>query len=444
MEELIIKTVSGPVNRPLAKIGVSVKIYSVGGSVRDFLLGIKSQDLDYLVTGATPEQMIKLGYRQVGKEFPVFLHPESADEHALARTELKSGVGYGGFTCAFGPDVTVEEDLERRDLTINAIAKDEEGNMYDPFGGLNDIKNKVLRHVSSAFEEDPVRVLRVARFMARYKHLGFKVAEETQLLMQNMANNGRLDELTSERVWKEASKAIMEPNPEAFFMTLKSCGALARIFPEIDSLFGIKEDLEKHPEGDSGVHTMMALKQAQELSNDLGVVTATLLHDLGKNKTPQDEWPKHTHSAKNGVALVTKFCKKFKVPTDIRILSEKMSELHPLAHNTVNMTPGGVLKLIECLDGIRKPNQVKDFMLACKADAQGRLHKKYQDYPQEKIVISALVAARGVTAQPFLDKGCQGKEIGELMRQERLKAVQKAIDLFKLNLSSDNNVDLGM
>lgn len=417
-----------------------MKIYSVGGSVRDQLLGVEIKDLDYLVVGSTPEELEAANFKKVG-QFPVFLHPLTLDEYALARTEVKSGTGYGGFACAFGPDVTLEDDLLRRDLTINAIAKDDKGNLYDPYNGIQDIENRVLRHVSMAFADDPVRVLRVARFMSRYKKLGFNVADETMDLMSKMANDGCLDELTPERIWKELSRALLEDSPEVFFMTLRDCGALAKVFPEIDALFGVEQNMEHHPEGDAGIHTMMVVKRAREISDDLAVIVAGLLHDLGKALTPKDEWPKHISHEINGIPLVTEFCNRLKVPSDIRVLSERVAELHLNSHRLMEMRAGSIIKVIEKLDAFRRPERIEQYVLSCQADAQGRLGHQNKPYPQAELMRLAYVAAKSVSTGPLLERGYKGKKLGEMIRQERIKSVGLAISSFKTEQSVNEDVD---
>lgn len=401
-----------------------MEIYLVGGAVRDVLLGLPVKDRDYVVTGASPAIMLSLGYKQVGADFPVFLHPETGDEYALARTERKSGTGYSGFAMNT-TNVTLFDDLYRRDLTINAIAQCEDGTLIDYYGGVSDLKNKVLRHVSPAFMEDPVRVLRVARFMARYRSLGFTIADETLILMNKMVKMNLLSELTPERVWLELSKALMEPAPSVFFDTLREVEALAVVFPEIDALFGVPQNPIHHPEVDCGVHTLLVVDRAVALGGDLSVRVAALLHDLGKAITPADILPQHLLHEHNGIPIVENFCNRLCIPSDIRKLAMSTCEHHLRCHRVMIMTPKKILKLIKSLDGLRRPNIFYGFILACKADAQGRTGKENCDYVPYDFFITLLPKLLEVTAAPHIARGLTGLKIGEGMYRDRLKVIKE-------------------
>ncbi|MGL4748678.1 MAG: multifunctional CCA addition/repair protein, partial [Shewanella sp.] len=327
-----------------------MKIYLVGGAVRDSLLNLPIKDKDYMVVGATPEQMQQLGYRQVGKDFPVFLHPKTQQEYALARTERKVGLGYGGFSCYASPDVTLEQDLLRRDLTINAIAKDEEGNLYDPYQGIADIKARQLRHVSAAFAEDPLRVLRVARFAARFHDLGFEIANETLALMQHMSKTEELTALTPERVWQEVDKSLGGPNPEVFFQVLRQCGALKILFPEIDALFGVPQPEKWHPEIDTGLHTLMVLAQAALLTQEKVVRFAALVHDLGKAVSPKEDLPKHHGHGQKGLPLIKALCERLRVPNEYRDLALLVSDQHQNVHQAFELRAETIIKIFDKAD----------------------------------------------------------------------------------------------
>jgi tRNA nucleotidyltransferase (CCA-adding enzyme) len=414
-----------------------MEILKVGGAVRDSLLNINSSDNDYVVLNSSEEELISLGYQRVGASFPVFLHPVTKEEYALARTERKSGSGHTGFICDFSPSVTIKEDLLRRDLTINAIAIDVDGNIVDPFNGVGDLDNKILRHVSDAFSDDPLRVLRVARFMAKFSHLGFTVAPETIKLMMEIGKSGELHHLTPERVWKELSRSLLETTPSAFFLTLKDANCLEILFPEINQLFGVDQNKEHHPEIDTGIHTMMVIDRARELSDDIAVITAALLHDLGKGITPKDELPKHLNHETKGIPLVKIFCERFKLPSDVQHLSERVCENHLRCHRALEMRPGRILALIESLDGLRNPDRFYKFLLSCKADAQGRLGKKESPYPQLEFLMEALNTAKNVSPLKFIEKGMTGSTLGEAIRNERLIQITKfsnAIDYTNDNI----------
>ena len=359
-----------------------MQIYLVGGAVRDALLEYPFHERDWLVVGATVDEMLQQGYQQVGKDFPVFLHPQSKEEYALARTERKTAPGYQGFEVYASPEVTIEEDLSRRDLTINAIAQDEKGNIIDPYKGLEDLEKKYLRHVSSAFCEDPVRILRVARFAARYAHLGFKVADETMQLMVSMVQQGEVNALVPERVWQEMHKALSEQHPEVFFEVLRECGALQIILPEIDNLFGVPQPEQYHPEIDTGVHTLLVLQQAVLISHDVAMRFAALCHDLGKALTPKDKWPSHYGHEAAGVPLVKNLCQRLRIPNEYRELALITAEFHLHTHRALEMKESTLLKALERLDCVRKPERFEKFIQACTADIHGRPGFENEDYPQ--------------------------------------------------------------
>ena len=410
-----------------------MQIYLVGGAVRDNLLGYPVKDKDYLVTGATIEQMLEAGYQQVGKSFPVFLHPKTQQEYALARTEKKQGSGYTGFTCDFNPSITVEQDLIRRDLTINAMAEDSEGNIVDPFGGQEDLKNKVLRHVSDAFVEDPLRVLRVARFAARYHHLGFSIAPETLELMTQIVTNGELDALIAERVWQETQSALMEQDPQIYFEVLRECGALKVIMPEIDCLWGVPNPAKWHPEIDSGIHTMMVLKQAQQLSDKLTVRFASLCHDLGKGLTPADNYPHHHGHEKLGLKPIKSLCKRLRVPNDCRDLALLDSEYHTHVHRAFELRADTVVKLFDKLDAWRKEERFFDFLTCCLADMRGRTSFENAEYPQAEYLKSLYLAAAKENTKDIVAQGIKGPEIRAQLTKNRIQAVQDQIATFKTN-----------
>ncbi|TWX54091.1 multifunctional CCA addition/repair protein [Colwellia hornerae] len=403
--------------------------YLVGGAVRDKLLGHKVYDHDFVVVGATIEQMLALGFTQVGKDFPVFLHPKTKEEYALARTERKQGQGYTGFICDASSAVTLEEDLLRRDLTINAMAMPVNGSaesthIIDPYNGQVDLKNRILRHVSSAFVEDPLRVLRVARFTARYHNYGFTIASETLQLMSEISNSGELATLSGERVWQEMQRCLTENNPEVFFQVLRQCGALAKIWPELNSLWGIPNPEKWHPEICSGIHTMMVLQQAVKLSPKTSVRFAALCHDLGKSLTLAENWPSHRGHEKSGLALVDRICEQLKVPKDHKILARKVCEFHLHCHKAFELTANTLVKLFNSLDVWRKPEEFADFLTACTADFRGRLHNESKPYPQADYLRSAFQAALTVTATAFIKQGIQGADIKEAINRERIELVQ--------------------
>ena len=401
-----------------------MQVYLVGGAVRDQLLRHPYHEKDYVVVGATPEQMLALGYQPVGKDFPVFLHPKTKDEYALARTERKSGHGYHGFEFYTDVAVTLEQDLIRRDLTINAIAMDDAGNIYDPYGGQLDLENRLLRHVSDAFVEDPLRVLRIARFAARYKALGFKIADETLALMTELASSGELQALTPERVWKETSRALMEDHADEYFEVLRACGALKVLFPEIDALFGVPQRPEYHPEIDCGIHTMMSLQQACKGQYSLDVRFAVLVHDLGKALTPAEELPRHIMHEERGIKPVTEVCDRMRVPTYTKQLALAVCKEHLKCHQALTLKPGTLWRLLQRLDVLRRPERVEAFVQACECDARGRLGLEDREYPQAKYVLSVMQVVRNIKAQD-LPADIQGPDIGEMLIQRRIQAIEE-------------------
>jgi tRNA nucleotidyltransferase (CCA-adding enzyme) len=401
-----------------------MRIYLVGGAVRDKLLGRPVADRDYVVVGATPEAMRAQGYRPVGKDFPVFLHPHSGEEYALARTERKTGHGYHDFEFHADPAVTLEQDLERRDLTINAIAEDGDGTLVDPFGGARDIDARVLRHVSPAFVEDPVRVLRVARFVARYAPLGFTIADETLKLMRHMVADGEVDHLVPERVWAEMRKALVEPRPSAFLRVLRDAGALARVLPEVDALYGVPQPAQYHPEIDTGTHVEMVLDMAARIApgDDL-VGYCALTHDLGKALTPREEWPSHRGHETHGIAPLLALSERLRVPVKHRQLAEVVCLQHLNVQRVLEMRPSSVLRLLESLDALRRPERLRPFLAACEADQRGRLGREDDAFPQAGFLHRAHAAAAAVIAAPFVERGLQGPAIGEAMQQARIAAI---------------------
>ena len=401
-----------------------MKIYLVGGAVRDALLGYPVKEHDWVVVGARPQELLQQGYQQVGKDFPVFLHPQTKDEYALARIERKQGHGYTGFAMDCDPTVTLEEDLLRRDLTINAIAQDADGNFIDPYGGRADLEKRLLRHVSDAFVEDPLRVLRTARFAARYAHLQFTVAPQTLALMADIVAQGELSHLPPERVWVEMEKALGERNPEVFVQVLRDCGALAALLPEVDALFGVPQPAAHHPEIDTGEHVLMTLQQATALSHDTDVRFAVLMHDLGKGVTPQAEWPHHIRHEERGIRLIEAVCKRLRVPRRHSELARTVCAQHTLCHRALELRGKTVLKLLNATDALRRPDRFESFLLACEADARGRLGFEQRDYPQATYLRQALTAAQGVSAAQFQDSGLRGRELGEAIAQERVKLLE--------------------
>lgn len=380
----------------------SYQTYLVGGAVRDKLLKHPYHEHDWVVVGATPEMLTEQGYLLVGKDFPVFLHPETKEEYALARSERKVAKGYQGFEVCADPSITLTEDLLRRDLTINAIAEDSDGNLIDPYGGIADIDNKILRHVSDAFAEDPVRVLRLARFYARYHQYGFTIAEETKRLIQGMIQSGELEALTAERVFQELSKALGEVEPHEFFNALREVGALEILFPEVEALFGVPQTIRYHPEVDSGVHTLMALEVSTQITDDLPTRFSILCHDFGKAITPRNEWPSHKLHEIRGVPLVADFCDRLKVPKEFRDIALKVTEYHLLMHQAFALRPKTLLKLLKKLDALRKPQNLVRFVDACMADARGRLHFTTREYPQREYLLAIRDAVVNLDLKPLL------------------------------------------
>lgn len=409
-----------------------MQTYLVGGAVRDTLLGHPVKDRDWVVVGATPAQMLAAGYVPVGKDFPVFLHPHTKEEYALARTERKSGRGYTGFECYSGSDVTLEQDLMRRDLTINAMAMDDNGRIVDPWGGRNDLEKRLLRHVSPAFVEDPLRVLRVARFHARYAGLGFEVAPETLKLMHELSSSGELEALVAERVWTETAKALSEKFPQAYIQTLRNCGALAIILPELNALWGIPQPEKHHPEIDTGIHQLLALQEAKILCDQAGLSTenridvlfAVLMHDLGKALTPADILPAHHGHEDISAFLSEKVCNRLKVPNHTRMLAEKVARFHTHAHKAFELRPATLMRTLEALDYLRRPHVLELFLLACEADARGRTGFETQEYPQADMLTAAAAAAKNVQAAELQKAfGYNGKTLGEELRKRRIKAI---------------------
>lgn len=402
-----------------------MQVYLVGGAVRDQLLNIPVKDRDWVVVGSSPAEMLHKGYAQVGQDFPVFLHPETHEEYALARTERKQGSGYTGFECDSSENVTLEEDLLRRDLSINAIAQSKSGQLIDPYGGLEDIQKKRLRHVSPAFTEDPLRVLRVARFAARFHQLGFSIAPETLDLMRTMTESGELDHLVAERVCQETLRAISEPSPAVFFEVLREVGALKTLFPEIDALFGIPQPEKYHPEIDCGIHTLMVLEQAARLSNDQTVRVAALLHDLGKALTDPEKWPHHYGHEKLGLKAIKSLCDRIRLPTSMKALALLASEYHTHIHKAFELKPETVLKVLKNCDAFRRPERFLDLLTCAKADARGRTGFEDIDYPQEAYFKAALQEAQNINIQELVKQGHKGKALGDEIDKARAQAIAK-------------------
>ena len=404
-----------------------MKTYLVGGAVRDALLKLPVKDRDWVVVGATPEAMLAQGFQQVGRDFPVFLHPQSREEYALARTERKSGNGYTGFVTWSAPDVTLEQDLQRRDLTINAIAQRENGELIDPFHGERDLQARLLRHISDAFNEDPLRVLRVARFAARFAHLNFRIADETQALMRQMAASGELSHLTAERVWKETEKALTSRNPQVYFQTLRDCGALEVLFPELDRLFGIPAPAKWHPEIDTGVHTLMTLTMAASLSDEVDMRFATLFHDVGKALTPPEKWPSHHGHGAAGVPLVEALCQRLRVPNAIRDLALIVTEFHDVVHTIERQSADALVALFDRIDAWRKPHRVEQIALTSEADARGRAGLESLPYPQGDYLRQAFALAQSVPTKAVVEAGFKGAEVREELTRRRIAAVAQGI-----------------
>jgi len=402
-----------------------MQVYLVGGAVRDGLLGRAVSERDWVVVGATPAELEKAGFIPVGRDFPVFLHPQTREEHALARLERKIGPGYRGFTTEFSPGVTLEDDLRRRDLTINAMAEDGSGKLIDPYGGKRDLDARLLRHVSEAFVEDPVRILRVARFAARYAPLGFTVAEETLALMRRMVEDGEANALVAERVWAETEKALAEARPDVFISVLRACGALRVIYPEIDALFGVPQPEKWHPEIDTGVHQLLALREAVKLGGGVAVRFAVLMHDLGKAATPADVLPSHHGHEDAGVALVEQLCARLRVPNHLRELAVVTARYHTHVHRAFELRAATLLKTLEGCDALRRPERFADLLLACEADARGRTDFEQRDYPQRAFFAAARERAAAVALTEEDRAGKTGEQIGEELRRRRLAAIEE-------------------
>jgi len=400
-------------------------IYLVGGAVRDTLLNYPVVERDWVVVGAQPAELLRQGYLQVGKDFPVFLHPQTKDEYALARTERKQGHGYTGFAVDCDPSITLEEDLLRRDLTINAMAMDKDDNIIDPYGGQADLTQRVLRHVSDAYAEDPLRVLRTARFAARYAHLQFTVAPETMSLMSDIVCQGELAYLPAERVWVELEKALGERNPEVFIQILRDCGALEKLLPEVDALFGVPQPAKHHPEIDTGIHMLMALQQAAALSADTDIHFALLLHDLGKGATAPTEWPRHIAHEQLGDKLVKQVCERLRAPRRYSELARTVCQYHTHCHRALELRGKTLLMLLTATDALRRPDRFEAFLLACEADARGRLGLEDRSYPQANYLRKALAAAQSVSAAQFQSLALTGKTLGDAIASERARVLEQ-------------------
>lgn len=402
-----------------------MQVYLVGGAVRDALLGMTVKERDWVVVGGSREELLRAKYREVGRDFPVFLHPDSHEEYALARLERKTGPGYRGFSVEFGPEVTLEDDLARRDLTVNAIAQAVDGSLVDPYGGVRDLEARILRHVSPAFVEDPVRILRVARFAARFASLGFKVAPETQALMRNMVERGEACALVAERVWQETEKALRESAASEFFRVLRECGALAVIYPELDRLYGVPQPPKWHPEIDSGVHTLMVLDQAVRLSSDVRVRFAALVHDLGKASTPPEEWPSHHGHEQRSVALIETLCARLRIPAEFRDLALIVARFHGIVHRALELRPGTILDFFERADAFRRGERFADALLACEADARGRTGFEERLYSQRAYLQGARDAAAAAKPLPDDMAGLKGAQIAALIQTQRERAITR-------------------
>ncbi len=399
-----------------------MQIFLVGGAVRDKQLGIPYRERDWCVVGATPEQLLDQNYRQVGKDFPVFLHPDTQEEYALARTERKTAPGYHGFVVDFSPDVSLQDDLRRRDLTINAMAEDADGNLIDPYGGLQDLQARLLRHVSGAFNEDPVRILRVARFAARFADFGFNVAPETMALMRQMVDDGEVDALVPDRVWKETERALKGVHSRVFFEVLRECGALAKLFPEVDALYGIPQPAKWHPEIDTGLHTMMVLDQAERLSDSLDVRFACLTHDLGKATTPADKLPSHPGHEIRSCKLIRRLAERLPVPKSARELALTVAEFHTHCHRALELRSTTLLKLFSSADAFRRPERFENFLLSCEADARGRAGLEENEYPQADYLRHALAAASSIDSGAIARQH-SGTAIPDAIRKARLRSI---------------------
>ncbi|MEO0996055.1 MAG: multifunctional CCA addition/repair protein [Pseudomonadota bacterium] len=401
-------------------------VYLVGGAVRDELLGLAVRERDWVVVGGTADALRARGFRQVGKDFPVFLHPDTGEEYALARTEKKSGHGYHGFSIDAGPAVTLEDDLGRRDLTINAMARAGDGTLIDPWGGRADLDNRTLRHVTPAFADDPLRVLRVARFAARFRPLGFDIADETRDFMRRIAASGELEHLRPERVWQETERALAAPAPQVYFEVLRDVGALAVLFPEIDALYGVPQPAEHHPEIDTGIHTMLVLAAAAALSDSVAVRFAALTHDLGKGATPRDEWPKHHGHEARSVELVETLARRLPVPKRLKNLALLVAELHGQVHKEAELRDATVMRLLQRTDALRRPGRFEEFLLACEADSRGRPGYEDRPYPQAERLRRAVAAAAAVTVATLDEPLPGGAALGEALRRARIDAIRQS------------------
>lgn len=406
-----------------------MKVYLVGGAVRDQLLNYEVKERDWVVVGATAELMLAKGFQQVGRDFPVFLHPKTREEYALARKERKLGPGYYGFECDINHQITLEQDLQRRDLTINAMAMDEAGHLIDPYHGEQDLKNKTLRHVSDAFIEDPVRVLRVARFAARYHHLGFKLAPETRLLMYKMVIDGELSHLVPERVWQEWEGSLQEKNPEVFIKTLRACGALAVIFPEIDKLFGVPAQPHYHPEIDTGVHTLMALEESVKLSMNPMLRFATITHDLGKAITPMNQWPGHRGHDNAGIAPIDALCQRLRIPVEFRKFALMVSKFHITVHCLLELSAENIVQLLDQSDAFRRPQLFEQLLMVCEADAKGRLITV--DYQQRNKWLYILKECLNIPVKALIEQGYQGIAIKEELNKRRVICTELILTSWK-------------
>ncbi|MCO6524230.1 MAG: multifunctional CCA addition/repair protein [Candidatus Schmidhempelia sp.] len=401
-----------------------MEIYLVGGAVRDKLLQLPVTDKDWVIVGSTPQQLLKQGYQQVGHDFPVFLHPKTKEEYALARTERKSGKGYTGFICDFKPSITLEQDLIRRDLTINAIAQATSGEFIDPFHGIDDLNQKLLRHISIAFCEDPLRVLRVARFAARYHYLGFTIAPETLQLMQQMVDAGELNYLTPERVWKETEKALKTNDPQIYFSVLNKCGALKVLFPEIEKLFGVPAPVKWHPEIDSGIHTLLALKQSVQLTTEAETRFAVLCHDLGKGVTPKNEWPHHKNHGIAAIPLIRQLCTRLKIPNHYRDIALFVCQYHDELHIINKLTAKRIIELLNGIDVWRQPQHLKQLLICSTADYHGRTGMENWPYPQANYLVAIYEAAKKVDVQQIIAEGFRGAEIKNELEKRRIEAIE--------------------
>ncbi len=404
-----------------------MNVFLVGGAIRDQLLKFPVTERDWVVVGETSQSMLDQGFKQVGKDFPVFLHPETHEEYALARTERKTAPGYKGFTVDAAATVTLQQDLIRRDLTINAIAQNTDGELIDPYHGQRDLELRVLRHISPAFSEDPVRILRVARFAARYAHLGFTIAPETMQLMSDMVQNGEIDHLVPERVWAELAKALAEKTPSAFIQTLRDCGALQTILPELDRLFGVPQPPKYHPEIDTGIHVMLALDKAAEFSSKATVRFATMMHDLGKGLTPSAMWPSHRGHEEAGIPLLEGICQRLRVPNQHKKLAAKVIRYHTHCHRALELRPATLTDVLHALGGFNNDSLVDDFLIACEADAKGRTGLENKPYPQAEFFKLAQAAGKNIDIRPATSQGLTGAHIGEEIRRLRINAVRSAM-----------------